>query len=192
MNKQAMVLAKQADSKIFLLRGHRVILDSDLAELYGVAVKRLNEQVKRNIKRFPADFMFRLSVTEQENLRSQNATSSSSHGGRRYSPYAFSEHGVIMAATVLNSERAIALSIFVVRAFARMREALAASQLIAAKVSELEHRLDSHDADIQYLLEAIRELTAPLPPTGRRIGFGLPSDAARTRSAKALALVRRH
>lgn len=191
MNKQAIVLAKQADSKIFLLRGHRVILDSDLAELYGVAVKRLNQQVTRNARRFPADFMFRLSAKEHESLRLQNATSNSSRGGRRYSPYVFSEHGVIMAATVLNSERAIAMSIFVVRAFARMREALAANQLIVAKLTELEQRLDSHDADIQYLLEAIRDLTVPLPATGRRIGFGLPSDSAKARSANPIALVRR-
>ncbi|HTR67707.1 MAG TPA: ORF6N domain-containing protein [Terriglobales bacterium] len=179
MKKQAIILSKRADSKILLLRGHRIILDADLAELYGVAVKRLNEQVKRNTKRFPADFMFRLTAREQHSLRSHFATSNASRGGRRYLPYAFTEHGAIMAATVLNSERAIELSIFVVRAFARMREALAANQLIITKLTELEHRLQNHDAEIQHLVEAIRQLMAPLPPTGRRIGFELPPGSAK-------------
>src|SRR5215813_3530796 len=124
MNKTALVLTQKVDSKILVLHDQKVILDLDLATLYGVPVKRLNEQIKRNAKRFPSDFLFRLSPTEYENLRSQNATSSSSHGGRRYLPHAFTEHGAIMAATVLNSKRAIEMSIFVVRAFVRMREAL--------------------------------------------------------------------
>ena len=109
-------------------------------------VKRLNQQVNRNADRFPRDFIFRLSVTEYENLRLQFATSSFGHGGRRSLPYAFTEHGAIMAATILNSERAIQMSIFVVRAFVRMREALAANQQIVAKLSELEGRLEGHDA----------------------------------------------
>ena len=192
MNKQAAVLAKQADSRIFLLRGHRVILDTDLAELYGVAVKRLNQQVNRNAKRFPGDFLFRLTARENDTLRLQNATSNSgSRGGRRYLPHAFTEHGAIMAATVLNSARAIEMSIFVVRAFARMREALAANQLIITKLTELERRLESHDIEIQDLLEAIRLLMAPPPHAGRRIGFALPADSAKARNARSLALVRR-
>ena len=192
MNKKAAVLAKQADSRIFLLRGHRVILDTDLAELYGVAVKRLNQQVNRNAKRFPGDFLFRLTARENDTLRLQNATSNSgSRGGRRYLPHAFTEHGAIMAATVLNSARAIEMSIFVVRAFARMREALAANQLIITKLTELERRLESHDIEIQDLLEAIRLLMAPPPRAGRRIGFALPADSAKARNARSLALVRR-
>jgi hypothetical protein len=102
MNKTAIILAKRVGSKILILRNQKVILDTDLAELYGVPVKRLNEQLKRNPGRFPADFLFPLTRAEYENLRSQNATSSSSHGGRRYLPYAFTEHGAIMAATILN------------------------------------------------------------------------------------------
>jgi hypothetical protein len=122
MNKKAIALVKQTESKIQLIRGQKVILDTDLAELYGVPVRQLNQQIKRNFDRFPADFLFRLSRTEYENLRSQFLISSSSYGGRRYLPYAFTEHGAIMAATVLNSERAVEMSIFVVRAFVRMRE----------------------------------------------------------------------
>jgi hypothetical protein len=171
MNKTAIVLAKRVSSKILILRNQKIILDTDLAELYGVPVKRLNEQIKRNHERFPADFLFTLTRVEYQNLRSQNATSSSAHGGRRYLPHAFTEHGAIMAATVLNSKRAIEMSIFVVRAFVGMRQALAVNQHVVSKLSELEARLDSHDADIQDLVEAIRELMAPLPAHHRQIGF---------------------
>ncbi len=104
MNKTAIILAKRVSSKILVLRNQKVILDTDLAELYGVPVKRLNEQLKRNLQRFPPDFLFTLTRVEYQNLRSQNATSSSAHGGRRYLPHAFTEHGAIMAATVLNSK----------------------------------------------------------------------------------------
>jgi len=154
---------------------------ADLAELYGVEVKRLNQQVKRNIDCFPGDFVLQLSSAEYESLRLQIATSNEGRGGRRYLPYAFTEHGAIMAATVLNSTRAIEMSIFVVRAFVRMREALAANQQIVAKLTELECRLESHDADIQELVEAIRELMAPPPPNGRRIGFDYMSSSAKGR-----------
>src|ERR1700751_2852725 len=157
MNSAAMVL-KRVGSKILILRNQKVILDTDLAELYGVPVKRLNEQLKRNPQRFPADFLFTLTRAEYQNLRSQNATSSSAHGGRRYLPHAFTEHGAIIAATVLNSKRAIEMSVFVVRAFVRMREALLDNQRIAAKLDELENRIDAHDGSIEELVEAIREL----------------------------------
>ena len=149
-------LAVSVDSRILVVRQQKVILDTDLAELYGVPVKRLNEQVKRNRERFPSDFMFRLTDEEQESLRSQNATSKSGRGGRRYAPYAFTEHGAIMAATVLNSEQAVEMSVFVVRAFVRLREMLASNEKLAAKIDELEQRLDTHDASIQDLIEAIR------------------------------------
>ena len=181
MNKSAIVLAKKVDSKILILRGQKVILDVDLATLYGVTVKRLNEQVKRNARRFPSDFLFPLSRAESESLRSQFATSSSSHGGRRYLPYAFTEHGAIMAATVLNSKRAVEMSIFVVRAFVRMREALAMNQQVATKLAELEGRLENHDAEIQELVDAIRELMVPLPANSRRIGFEAPSRSIKDR-----------
>ncbi len=184
MSKQVAVLTKRLESNILLVRGLRVILDSDLAELYGVELKKMNQQVKRNAARFPDDFVIQLSAEEAANLRSQIVTSSSSHGGRRYLPYAFTEHGAIMAASVLNSERAVKMSIFVVRAFVRMREALANNQKIMSKLSELEQRVDNHDANIQELIEAIRELMEPLPATGRRIGFALPADSTKG-SAKA-------
>src|SRR6201987_3989531 len=167
-------LAVPVEPRIVVLREQRVILDTDLAELYGVPVRRLNEQVKRNSERFPADFMFQLNLEERESLRSQIATSKPGRGGRRYAPYAFTEHGAIMAATVLNSERAVEISVFVVRAFVRLREMLATNQQLASKIDELEQRLDTHDASIQELIEAIRELMAPDPATGRKIGFELP------------------
>src|SRR6478609_11236239 len=139
MPRRPAQLAIPVESRILILRHQRVILDSELAKLYGVTVKRLNQQVNRNQERFPADFMFRLSAKEDEILRLQIATSSKKHGGRRYPPYAFTEHGAIMAATVLNSERAIEMSVFVVRAFVRMREMLAKNRQIAAKINQLEN-----------------------------------------------------
>lgn len=179
MPTTAMALVRKVDSIIHVLRGQRVILDSDLAELYGVPVKHLNQQIKRNARRFPPDFLFQLSRAEHVNLRSQFVTSSSDHGGRRYLPHAFTEHGAVMAANVLNSSRAIKMSIFVVRAFVRMREILAVNQQLLAKLSELEGRVESHDADIQDLFDTIRELTSPPPAKNRRIGFELPFGAAK-------------
>jgi ORF6N domain-containing protein len=189
MKTTAIVLAKKVGSKILVVRGHKVMLDSDLAELYGVTVKRLNQQITRNPKRFPADFLFTLTGAEYKNLRSQNATSSPSHGGRRYLPNVFTEHGAIMAASVLNSKRAIEMSIFVVRAFVQMREAVLANQRVAAKLAELESRIEHHDGEIQELVDAIRELITPLPANNRRIGFEAPSTSAKTRG-KALKLRR--
>jgi ORF6N domain len=176
MAKTAIVVARKVDSKIFVLRGQRVILDSDLAELYGVRVRHLNQQVKRNAKRFPLAFRFQLSAHELKILRSQNVISSEGHGGSRYLPYAFTEHGAIMAATVLNSERAIEMSVFVVLAFVRMRRAIAGHRLILTKLAQLERRLETHDADIQDLMDAIRELMSPEEPNRRLIGFEAPSD----------------
>src|SRR5271170_6922648 len=144
------------ESRILILRHRRVILDVDIAQLYRVPVKRLNEQVRRNQERFPSDFMFQLNSKEQKLLRSQIATSKKGSGGRRYLPYAFNEHGAIMAATVLSSERAIQMSVRVVRAFVRLRELLATSRRLAAKVHELEDHLDTHDSAILELLKGIR------------------------------------
>ncbi|MGH9529835.1 MAG: ORF6N domain-containing protein [Terriglobales bacterium] len=189
MNKSTALLTKRVDDKIRFLRGQKVILDVDLAELYCVSVKRLNEQVRRNRARFPRDFLFRLTRVEFESLRSQFATSNNRRGGRRYLPYAFTEHGAIMAATVLNSERAIQMSIFVVRAFAQMREALAANQQIMAKLVELERRIEGHDANIEDLVEAIRELMAPPAPNRRKIGFETTHRAGGT-NGKVISVVR--
>ena len=163
------------ETRILLIRQQRVILDTDIAELYGVSVKRLNEQVKRNQERFPADFMFRLRPEEQEALRSQIATSKKGRGGSRYAPYVFTEHGAIMAATVLNSKKAVQMSVFVVRAFVRLRGMLATNRRLAGKIGELESRLDTHDSTIQDLIEAIKELMTPKAPPRVRIGFQLPS-----------------
>jgi hypothetical protein len=156
MAKTAIVVARKVDSKIFVLRGQRVILDADLSELYGVQVRHLNQQVKRNAKRFPLAFRFQLSLHELKILRSQNVISSEGHGGARYRAYVFTEHGAIMAATVVNSERAIEMSVFVVLAFVRMRRAIAGNRQILTKLAELERRLESHD-DIEGLMDAIRE-----------------------------------
>lgn len=187
MNKTALAAVRRVDARILYLRDQKIILDADLAELYGVTVKRLNEQVKRNLARFPSDFLFQLTRAEQDVLRSQIATSNNGRGGRRYLPYAFTEHGAIMAATVLNSKRAIQMSIFVVRAFVRIREALATSRQIAVKLAELERRIANHDTDIQELVQAIQELMAPPPRTGRNIGFASPSSGVNHNSSLHLA-----
>jgi hypothetical protein len=162
------------ESRILLLRHQRVILDADLAQLYGVTVKRLNQQVRRNHERFPSDFTFQLNSKEHESLRLQFATSNKTRGGRRYAPHAFTEHGAIMAATVLNSERAVQMSVFVVRAFVRLRDMLAANRRLAGKIDELENRLDTSDSPILDILAAIKELMMPKKRRGARIGFQLP------------------
>jgi phage regulator Rha-like protein len=178
MPKRPFQLAIPVDSRILILRHQRVILDSDLAELYGVTVKRLNEQIKRNRDRFPTDFMFQLTAKEAQILRSQIVTSSKEHGGRRYPPHAFTEHGAIMAASVLNSARAVEMSVFVVRAFVRMREMLAKNRQLAAKINELDRRLETHDTAIQDIVEAIKELMVPEGPSKRKLGFELPPRKA--------------
>jgi phage regulator Rha-like protein len=167
------------ESRILILRHQRVILDVDLAELYGVTVKRLNQQVTRNQERFPSDFTFQLNSKEHEALRLQFATSKKSRGGRRYPPYAFTEHGAIMAATVLNSKRAVQMSVFVVRAFVRLREMLATNRRLAGKIDELENRLDTHDSAILDLIVAIKELMTPKQPPRIRMGFELPAAKAK-------------
>ncbi len=148
---------------ILVLRGQRVILDRDLATIYGVSTGRLNEAIKRNAERFPDDFMLQLTAQELENLRSQFATSS--WGGRRYRPFAFTEHGVIQAANVLSSPRAIAMGVHVVRAFVQLRELLASNKEFAA-----------HDEAIAAILSAIRQLMHPPGPKRRGIGFTADLD----------------
>jgi hypothetical protein len=174
MPKRPAQLAISVESRILILRHQRVILDSDLAELYAVPVRQLNQQVKRNRDRFPTDFMFQLTAKEEQALRSQFVISKKGRGGRRYPPYAFTEHGAIMAATVLNSKQAIEMSVFVVRAFVRMREMLAKNRQLAAKINELDRRLETHDTAIQDIIEAIKELMLPEEPSKRKIGFQIP------------------
>jgi hypothetical protein len=169
-----------------MIRGQKVMLDRDLAELYGVPTKRFNEQVKRNLARFPADFMFQLTEEEFSALRSHFATSNETpakRGGRRYLPYAFTEHGAIMAATILNSSRATEVSVYVVRAFVQLREVLSSHKELAAKLEALEQKAETlalkHDtlahntrAQLKQVFDAIRELMRPPEPAGKRpIGF---------------------
>jgi hypothetical protein len=159
------------EQAILLIRGEKVILDADLATLYGVGTKVLNQAVKRNINRFPEDFIFQLTWDEAKALRSQFVTSKG-RGGRRYTPYAFTEHGAIMAATVLNSPRAVEVSVFVVRAFVRLRRMLAQHKELAGKLEELERKVGAHDRKIIALINAIRRLMAPPPePPRKPIGF---------------------
>ena len=170
------VAPEQIASAILVLRDHRVLLDAELAALYGVTTKRLNEQVKRNAARFPEDFIFRLTPTETVALnRSQNATGSQKHRDPRFAPYAFTEHGAIMAATILNSPRAVEMSVYVVRAFVQLREMLASNRELARRFAQLETRLDKkltiHDEAIAAILAAIRQLMHPPVPKRRPIGF---------------------
>jgi len=168
-------------SAIHLIRGHRVMLDSDLAMIYGVTTKRLNEQLKRNRLRFPADFAFQLTVQEFRTLKSQIATSSS-HGGKRKLPWVFTEHGALMLASVLNSAIAVQASVRVVRAFVRLREMVAANAPLAAKLEELERRFDSHDEAIANLFATLKQLLEPPEaPKRREIGFHVRETAARYR-----------
>lgn len=163
---------ERVERRILLFRGQRVILDADLAGLYGVSTKRLNEQVKRNHERFPADFMFRLTAAEDRSLKSQFATSNVGRGGKRKLPLVFTEHGAIMAANVLNSARAVAASVLVVRAFVRLRHLTESHREIVAKLQELEQRVGRHDGAIQDIVTAIRRLMDPPPERRRRrIGF---------------------
>lgn len=138
-----------------VIRGEKVILDSDLAELYGVETKRLNEQVRRNIHKFPEDFMFQLTREEYDDLKSQIATSSLGWGGRRKLPLVFTEHGALQAANVLNSTRANKMSVFIVRTFVRLREMALTNEKLARKVDQLERRVSDHD---QILMELVREI----------------------------------
>ncbi len=184
-------------NEIHLVRGERVMFDSALAEIYGVPTKRLNEQLKRNQKRFPNDFAFQLTPQEFTNLRSQIATSSSkalrgkkilrsqvatsSYGGRRYQPWVFTEHGAIMLATVLNSEIAVEASVRVVRAFVQLRELVSANGTLARQLADLESKLGAHDQAIAQLFQAIRSLIAPAPAKKREIGFHVKETAPRYR-----------
>ena len=185
-DEKGLIPVGRIEQAILLVRGEKVILDADLAALYGVTTKRLNEQVKRNRNRFPEDFTFQLSWEEAKALRSQIATLNGpgTTGSRsqiatlkrgknpKYRPYAFTEHGAIMAANVLNSERAVKVGVYVVRAFVKLRQMLTAHKELARKLEELERKVEGHDHEIMALVEAIRELMAPPPAPGRkRIGF---------------------
>jgi hypothetical protein len=165
---------------IFDLRGLRIILDRDLAALYGVTTKRLNEAVKRNAARFPDDFMFRLTPDEDSSLRSQSATSKTpraeGRGGARYLPFAFTEHGAIQVANVLNSSRAVDMGVHVVRAFIRLREFLASNRELETKLIELERKYKGHDTAITAMLSTLRQLMNA--DVRKRRGIGFTADLA--------------
>jgi hypothetical protein len=162
---------RKIDRGIHLVRGQRVMLDYNLAEIYGVSTRRLNEQLRRNLPRFPKDFAFQFNARETHNLMSQIATSSL-HGGRRKLPWVFTEHGAIMLASVLNSSVAVAASIRVVRAFVRLREMISENAELSRRLNQRERKMDNHDEAIAQLFAAIRQLLAPREPrTKREIGF---------------------
>lgn len=171
-DSKSVVPCEEIGERIFVLRGLRAILDSDLAKLYGVPTKRLREQVKRNAERFPGDFAFLLSPQELAALRSQNATSRG-HGGARYPPMAFTEHGALMAANVLHSPTAVTMSIFVVRAFVRIRRAFVDHEELARKLEALERRYDER---FKAVFDAIRALMVEPKPPRRQIGFHADPD----------------
>jgi hypothetical protein len=169
---------EQIESRIFIIRGQKAMLDADLAELYGVETKAFNQAIKRNMERFPEDFMFQITSEESADLRSQFVTSNNSavspagRGGRRYLPYVFTEHGAIMAASVLNSPRAIEISVHVVRAFVHLRELVSGNKELAQKLNLLERKVGAHDKAIAELIHAIRQLMSPSTGEKKRsIGF---------------------
>ena len=164
----AHILSERIEQTIQLIRGHRVMLDADLAILYAVPTKRLNEQVRRNTKRFPSDFMFQLTVKEMDRLRSQFATSKPGPGGRRYRPFVFTEQGVAMLSSVLHSERAIQVNIAIMRAFVRLRTMIGSNKTLARRLNKLEKK---YDGQFRIVFEAIRELMAEPELKVRRIGF---------------------
>ena len=174
---------EQIQQSILLIRGKKVMLDTDLARLYGVPTKRLNEQVKRNRDRFPQDFMFQLSAEEKTGV-----VAKCDHLARlKFSPthpYAFTEHGAIMLAAVLNTPRAIEVSVFVVRAFVRLREILTTHKALAHKLAELESKIETHDEAIRSLVSAIRQLMTPPTAGQKKIGFQLKEKRAAYRSRR--------
>jgi len=171
MKQNAVVPIGHIERQIYLIRGQKIMLDVHLAKLYGVPTKRLKEQVRRNRQRFPDDFLFELTGEEFLSLRSQIATSKKVRGGTRYLPFAFTEQGVAMLSSVLNSERAIQVNIAVMRTFVKIREFLSTHKDLARKLEDLERKYESHDGHIKAIFEAIRELMKPPVPTRQRIGF---------------------
>jgi phage regulator Rha-like protein len=164
--------AESIERRILLLRGQKVMLDSDLAALYGVKTKILNKAVKRNRDRFPEDFMFRLTAAEERSLRFQIGTLKQGRGQhRKYLPFAFTEQGVAMLSSVLRSKRAIQVNIVIMRAFVKLRQMLVMHRELAKKLTEIENQLEGHDVQIRSLFEVIRQLMAPPEPPRRRIGF---------------------
>lgn len=200
----AIIPIKRVAQNIRSVRGQKVILDFDLAALYGVTTKALNQAVKRNATRFPVDFMFQLTSEETHSLRSQFVTinrqvverevpatnwsqfvtSSSKHRGATYRPYAFTEQGVAMLSSVLNSERAVKVNIAIMRAFVKLRKTLETNRELARKFAELENRVGKHDEEITAIIEAIRQLMTPTETPRREIGFHVREKPPRYRTRK--------
>jgi hypothetical protein len=171
---QGIVPVERIEQRILLIRGHKVMLDSHLAELYQVATGNLNLAVRRNIERFPDDFMFQLTKGETENLRLQFATSSSGYGGRRYLPYVFTEQGVAMLSTVLKSGRAIAVNIAIMRTFVRLRQILASHKELAERLTAMEK---TYDKQFKVVFDILKQLMEPPPERPKRpIGFASPGE----------------
>jgi len=170
MNKEVILSDKEIENKIYLVRGQKVMLDNDLAELYEVDTKRLNEQVKRNIDRFPKDFMFQLNEKEVDILRSQIATSSS-WGGRRTLPYVFTEHGVLMLSSVLNSPRAVQVNIRIMRIYVKIRELISLNKDILFKLEKIEKNISRHDEEIQLVFKYLKQLLNNPDPPRKKIGY---------------------
>jgi len=171
----SLIPIERIEDKIYLIRGHKVMLDQDLAELYGIETKAFNQSVKRNAERFPADFMFQLNWAEAElskkeaNLRSQTVTSK--YGGRRYLPYAFTENGVAMLSSILSSKQAIEINIQIMRAFTRLRQIIAANKDLSYLFNKLKHKVDQHDVEIGLIILAIEKMIAVDTKPRAKIGF---------------------
>ena len=188
MTKTTYKYSESIEQHIFFIRGMRVILDSDLSAIYGVKTKALNQAVKRNKDRFPADFAFQLkqedlaAIDNQRGIRSQIVTASKRN--IRFLPFVFTEHGALMASNVLKSSRALSMSIYVVRAFIRLREVLALNKDLAQKLSELERKVQSHDTELQAIVHAIRQLMEPPEKPKREIGFRIKETQAQYKAKK--------
>lgn len=167
--KEVAIPEEMIANKIFLVREKKVMLDSDLAELYQVETKRLNEQVKRNVTRFPEDFMFQLTKDEWKDLKSQNATSS--WGGRRSEPYVFTEHGVLMLSSILNSERAIAVNIKIMRVYTKIKEMLLTHKDLLLKMEKIERSIGKHDMQITQVFQLIKQLVKQEESPRKKIGY---------------------
>ncbi|MBW1802402.1 MAG: ORF6N domain-containing protein [Deltaproteobacteria bacterium] len=178
MKAKTSVSVQRIENIIYMIRGHKVMLDADLAELYGVETRVLKQAVRRNRKRFPDDFMFELTKEENQSLRSQNVILKRGKYSK-YLPFAFTEQGVAMLSSVINSERAIEVNIEIMRAFVRVREMLGAHKELAAKLKELENRIQDHDEQIQAVFEAIHQLMSPPESSKKKIGFEIKEKKAR-------------
>ncbi len=182
---KTIVPVETIEREIYLIRGQKVMLDSDLAALYGVQTKILNKAVARNSERFPEDFMFRLTTTEAESLRFHFGTSKSGRGGRRYLPYVFTEQGVAMLSSVLHSKRAALVNVAIMRAFVKLREMLTTHKELARKLAQLENKIEKHDEEIGAIFEAIRRLMAQPEPKEKKIGFIVKERKAVYRTSRA-------